>query len=96
MSSTTCSASPTESARSACSWGLVPSAGLMTGLGTCTLMGSSRCVLRERSTFRDTRATIVVSQAARLSTPLASEPAQTQPGFLDGVIGLGERAQSIR
>ena len=30
-------------------------------------------VLRERSTFRHTRATIVVSQALRLSTPLASD-----------------------
>jgi hypothetical protein len=36
-------------------------------------MGSSRRVLRERSTFRHTRATIVVSQPLRFSTPLASD-----------------------
>ena len=72
MSSTTCSASPTESASSASSSGVVPSARLMTGSGTCTPMGSSRrCA--ERSTFRHTRATIVVSQPPRFSTPLASD-----------------------
>ena len=73
VSSTTFSASPTESASSASSSGFVPSAGLMTGSGTCTPKGSSRRVLRERSTFRHTRATTVVTQAPRLSTQLASD-----------------------
>ena len=67
-------------------WGLIPVKGVfgqVTGQGTVspsgdvsgtiTPMGSSRRVLRERSTFRHTRATIVVSQAPRLSTPLASD-----------------------
>jgi polyisoprenoid-binding protein YceI len=36
-------------------------------------MGSSRRALRERSRFRHTRATTVVSQAPRLSTPLVSD-----------------------
>src|SRR5512140_3007176 len=42
-----CSASPTESASSASSSGLVPSARLTTGSGTCTPMSSSRRVWRE-------------------------------------------------
>jgi YceI-like protein len=39
VSSTTCSASPAESASNTSSSGLVPSARLMTGSGTCTPMG---------------------------------------------------------
>ena len=74
VSSTTCSARPTESASSASSSGFVPSARLMTGSGTCTPIGSSRRVPRERSAFRHTRTRIVVSQASRLSTPLTSAP----------------------
>ena len=65
MSSTTSSARPTESASTASCSGSVPSAGLVTG-GS---IGSSRRETRERSMFSDTRATIVVSQPPRFSTP---------------------------
>ena len=52
--------------------GAGPSAGSMTGSGTCGPNGSSGLLWRARSMFNDTRATIVVSHAPRLSTPLAS------------------------
>lgn len=39
----------------------------------CTSSGSSRCNLRERSMFRHTLATTVVSQPPRFSMPLASD-----------------------
>ena len=43
--------------------------------------------------FRDTRATTVVSQPPRFSTSLAVRAAQPQPGLLDGVVGLAQRAE---
>ena len=43
--------------------------------------------------FSATRATIVVSQARRFSTSLVSAAAEPQPGVLDGVVGLAERAE---
>jgi hypothetical protein len=46
---------------------------LITGSGTCTASGSSRLRSRERSMFRQTRATIVVSQPPRFSTPSAPD-----------------------
>ena len=45
--------------------------GLMTGSGRCTPKDSSRRVLRDRSMFRQTRATIVVNHPPRFSTSLA-------------------------
>ena len=50
-------------------------------------------VLRERSMFSATRATIVVSQPPRFSTSLGVGAADPQPGVLDRVVGLGQRAQ---
>ena len=43
--------------------------------------------------FRHTRATTVVSQPARFSTPPVSARLEPQPGLLDGVVGLAERAE---
>ena len=43
--------------------------------------------------FSATRATTVVSQPPRFSISSASERLQAQPGLLDGVVGLGARAQ---
>ena len=43
--------------------------------------------------FSATRATIVVSQPRRFSTSLVSARPTPQPGVLDGVLGLAERAQ---
>jgi len=73
VSSTTSSASPTESDRSASCSGSVPSAGSMMGSGTRTSNGCSRRVLRERSMFSDTRATTVVSHPPRFSISSVSE-----------------------
>ena len=42
---------------------------------------------------RHTRATTVVSQPPRFSTSLAVGAAEAQPGFLDGVVGLAQRAE---
>ena len=39
------------------------------------------------------RATTVVSQPPRFSTPLGVGAAEPQPGFLDGVVGLAQRAE---
>ncbi len=74
VSSTTSSARPTESARSASCSGSVPSGGLTTGSGTRTSRGSSRFDLRDCSRFRQTRATIVVSDPPTFST--SSAPAR--------------------
>lgn len=70
---TTSRASPTESASSASCSGSAPTVLLTTGSGTWTPSGSSRRVSRERSTFRQTRATTVVSQPPRFSTAAESE-----------------------
>jgi hypothetical protein len=69
LSRTTSSASPTASASSASCSGSSTSGWLMTGSGRCTPRGSSRRAARERSMSRHTRATTVVSQPPRLSTP---------------------------
>ena len=71
VSSTTSSARPTESASSASCSGSMPAL-LAIGSGTSSSSGSSRRALRERSMSRHTRATTVVSQPPRLSTPLVS------------------------
>jgi hypothetical protein len=72
VSSTTSSASPTESASTASCSGSVPWAGSAAGCAvTGGSIGSSRRRVRERSMFSDTRATIVVSQPPRFSTPPA-------------------------
>ena len=63
---------PSRRAVPRCS-GSSPSSRLTIGSGTCTSSGSSRRVLRERSMFRQTRATTVVSHPPRFSTWLASE-----------------------
>jgi len=72
VSSTTCSASPTESASSAPCSGRRPSSLLTIGSGTCTPSGCSRFDLREHSMFSDTRATTAVSHARMSSTSLVS------------------------
>ena len=70
VSSTTSSASPTESASTASCSGSVPFGGGATGCPVAGgSIGSSRRSVRERSMFSDTRATIVVSQPPRFSTP---------------------------
>jgi hypothetical protein len=51
--------------------GWTPASGLMTGSGRWTASGSSCRRLRERSMFRHTRATTVVSQPPRFSTSAA-------------------------
>jgi hypothetical protein len=54
--------------------GIVPPAGSMIGSGRCTSSGRSRRVLRARSMFSATRATMVVSQ------PLDFRPRSYRPG----------------
>ena len=71
VSSTTSRASPTESASTASSSGWSIPSGLTTGSGRCTPRNSSRRMLRDRSMFRQTRATIVVNHPPRFSTSLA-------------------------
>ncbi len=74
--------------------GSIPPTGLDDRVGHVRASsGSSRRAVRERSMFRHTRATTVVSQPPRFSTSLASDAAQPQPGVLHGVVGLGERAE---
>jgi hypothetical protein len=73
VSSTTRSARPTESASSASCSGSTPLGRLAIGWDTSGPSGSSRRDLRERSMSRETRATTVVSQPPRFSTPLVSE-----------------------
>jgi hypothetical protein len=73
VSSTTSSARPTESASCASCSGSLPSAWLTIGSGTSAPRGCSRRDLRERSMSRHTRATTVVSDPPRFSTPLVSE-----------------------
>ena len=68
VSSTTSRASPTESASSASFSGSTPSGRSRIGSGRCV----SCLTLRERSVFREMRATTVVSQPPRFSTWLAS------------------------
>jgi hypothetical protein len=66
VSSTTSRARPIESASTASCSGLVPPAAVWSMTGGPT--GSSRRDMRDWSMFRDTRATIVVSQPPRFST----------------------------
>ena len=54
---------------------------------------SSRRDLRERSMSRHTRATTVVSQPPRFSTPLGVGAAEPEPGLLHGVVRLAQRAE---
>ena len=56
--------------------------------GSSTTMGSSGRVRRERSIPRQTRDKTVVSQPPRLSMLSGVGPIETDPGFLDGVLGL--------
>ena len=65
VSSTTCSASPTESAKRAACSGSVSASRLTIGSGTCT-SDSSRLTLRLWSMFRQTRATTVGQPAAQI------------------------------
>jgi hypothetical protein len=68
VSSTTCSAIPTESASKASCSGSVPSAGSsMSGSGCKASSGCSPRVRRERSMFRQIRAMTVVSHRSRLA-----------------------------
>lgn len=80
--STTSIARPTESTSIASRSGSMPSAPLPIGSGPCASSGASRRDSRERSMSRHTRATTVVSQPPRFSTPLALflEPLR-QPGL---------------
>ena len=77
VSSTTSSARPTESARSASCSGSIPSARLTSGSGTRVPRGSPRGTtrreVRERSMSRHTLPTTVVNHPPRFSTPLVSE-----------------------
>ena len=72
---------------------VVPSARSTIGSGMRTPSGSSRRTLRERSMFSETRATTVVSQPPRFSICARVGAAQPQPGFLDGVVRLAQRAE---
>ena len=67
VSSTTRRARPTESASSVSCSGSIAATPLTSGSGTCTSNGSSRREVRERSMFRHTRATTVVSHPPRFS-----------------------------
>ena len=49
---------------------------------------------RDRSMFRHTRATTVVSQPPRFSTSSASGAAEPQPGLLHGVVGLARASRA--
>src|SRR5438445_1229810 len=73
VSSTTSSAGPTASARSASRSGSVESSRPTTGPSTSASSGSSRRAVRERSMSKHSRATIVVSHPPRFSTSLGSE-----------------------
>jgi hypothetical protein len=92
-SSTTSSASPTESASSTSYSGSTPSSGLTIGSGTCGPNGSSCRELRDVRVFRHTRATIVVSHPRGLSMPRPVGFADSEPGVLDRVVGLAQRAE---
>ena len=70
VSSTTSRAKPTPSATSAWCSGSAPSGRVTTGSGRRRSSGSSRRDARARSMSSDTRATTVVSQPPRLSTPV--------------------------
>ena len=93
VSSTTSSASPTESARSASCSGSVPSAAIDDRLGHVHVHRLLAPRLRERSMFRHTRATTVVSQPRRFSMSLGVGAAEPQPRLLHGVVGLAQRAE---
>ena len=73
VSSTTSSARPTESASSASCSGSTPLVAARDRLGRVRARAAPRAAtLRERSMSRHTRATTVVSQPPRFSTPLVS------------------------
>ena len=93
VSSTTCSASPTESASSASSSGLVPSARLTTGSGTCTPDGLLTPRVARTQHVQAHPGDDRGQPAAEVIDAAGVRPAQAQPGFLDGVVGLGERAE---
>ena len=94
VSSTTSSASPTESASSASCSGSPPSRAAGDRVGRRARRAAPRAAIaRERSMFRHTRATTVVSQPPRFSTAVGVGAAQAQPGLLDGVVGLAHRAE---
>ena len=91
VSSTTSSASPTESASNASCSGSLPSSRLMIGSGMCTSRGSSRRDSRERSMFRHTRATTVVSHPARFSTlPVSARLRRSQASWTASSASLSE------
>ena len=73
--------------------GLATVSWLMTGSGTCTPTGSSRRAARECSMFRHTRGDDRRQPAAQVLHLVRSGAAQTQPGVLHGVAGLGQRAE---
>ena len=84
---------PQSASNASCS-GSVPAAGFsIIGSGRKPSSGCSPRVRRERSTFRQIRATTVVSHRSRLSICSASVRAQPQPRLLHGVLGLAERAE---
>jgi len=82
----TSSASPTESASTACCSGSFWSALLTIGSGTCTSSGSSRRVARRRSMSRHTREVTVVSHH-QITDAIAVRASQSDPGLLHGVLG---------
>ncbi len=91
VSSTTSMASPTESASSASCSGLVPAPALSPAAGVTSASGSSRRAARERSMSRHTRATTVVSQPPRFSTPSDPERlSRSQDSWTASSASLGE------
>ena len=85
---------PTESASSASCSGSVPSARSTIGSGRCAL----ERLLAPRSgasaaCSAQTRATTVVSQRAEVLDLVRVGAAEPQPGLLDGVVGLAQRAE---
>ena len=94
VSSTTSSASPTESASSASCSGSLRRRRLATGRPRAPSSGSSR---RDRARAQHVeahpRATTVVSQPPEVLDVARVGAAEPQPGLLDGVVGLAQRAE---
>jgi hypothetical protein len=80
VSSTTISAGPTESASRTAASGLLFSCSSV-GSVIASSSGSSRRPRRERSIFRHSRATTVVSQPARFATSEVSAPLSRSQAF---------------
>ena len=61
--------------------------------GVVSSSGCSGCALRARSMSRQMRATTVVSQPAHVAHVADVGAVHPQPSLLNGVLGLGQRAQ---